>query len=131
MIIVDTSVWIDYFRGVNSCEVALLKEGLKNNLRIILTELILTEILNGINKEADYRRVLSYLSTLVVIRPAGLHTYLKSSKIFRTCKKNGYGHIPIVDCLISAMAIEMHASVLSTDKHFKIIAKYFPSLKLL
>lgn len=64
MILVDTSVWIDFFNGTESKEKDQLHQLISSNTRICLTDLILTEILQGIRDDHQYERVKKHLATI-------------------------------------------------------------------
>ncbi|WP_399538603.1 PIN domain-containing protein [uncultured Paenibacillus sp.] len=67
MILVDTSVWIDFFNGTESLEKDQLRQLIISNTRICLTDLILTEILQGIRDDHQYERVKNTLLQLNIL----------------------------------------------------------------
>ncbi|KMP10736.1 pilus assembly protein [Candidatus Nitromaritima sp. SCGC AAA799-A02] len=118
MIVVDTSVWIDFFRGKNSSQRRTLHELIEEEEDIALTEIILTEILRGIKEDRDYRKIKKFLLDFPVSRPQGIETYLKAAQIFRDCRKKGKTIRKTVDCIISAICIENHYILLHNDNDF-------------
>lgn len=122
MILVDTSVWIDFFRGHNSKECLALQNLLVNEADISIAEIIFTEILQGIREDKDFRRVRDFLCEIPVEKPKGLQTYLAAAEIYRNCRKKGKTVRKTVDCLIAAICIENNRELLHKDSDFDQIA---------
>ena len=89
MILVDTSVWIDFLRGVESVHRQTLHRLIEDEEDISITEIILTEILQGIKKDKDFHTIKDYLLEFPIHRPKGVETYLKAARIYRDCRKKG------------------------------------------
>ncbi len=119
MIVVDTSIWIDFFRGHKP---HTLHQLIKEEEDLALTEIIITEILQGIKKDKDYKKVKSFLLDFPVYQPKGLETYLKAAQIYRDCRKKGKTVRKTVDCIIAAICIEHHQILLHNDRDFDQIA---------
>lgn len=122
MIVVDTSIWIDFFRGNKSPLHQLIEED------IALTEIILTEILQGIKTDKDYKKLQSLLLEFPLLRPKGLETYLKAAQIFRDCRKRGKIVRKTIDCIIAAVCIENKQTLLHNGSDFDQI-EYCAALK--
>jgi hypothetical protein len=88
MILVDSSVWIQYFNGQSSWQTDLLDD-LLSNVTIIMGDLILTEVLQGFRTEKDYQQAKSYLSNLRFQQLGGYDIAIKSADNYRTLRKNG------------------------------------------
>ena len=121
MIVVDTSVWIDFFRGKNSIQRHTLHKLIAEEEDIALTEIILTEILQGIKEDKDYKKIKTYLLEFPVHRPMGLETYLKAAQLFRKCRQKDKTVRNTVDCIISAICIENNQILLHNDSDFDLI----------
>lgn len=121
MILVDTSVWIDFLRGANSQERQTLHRLIEEEEDISITEIILTEILQGIKEDKDFKRVKDYLLEFPIHRPKGTETYLKAAEIYRTCRKKGKTVRKTVDCIIAAICIENDLTLLHKDSDFELI----------
>ena len=128
MILVDTSVWINYFRGHDSSETVALTETIQNNEDVCVSGIIFTEILQGIPDDKEYRSVKALLNTFVFL-PMPLEAYGLAADIYRHAKKKGHTIRNTVDCLISACAITHEVPLLQEDKDYLTIAK-FSKLKL-
>ena len=129
MILVDTSVWIDFFAGRDLPYVAKLEQSILDNEDLALSGIILTEILQGIPDDTTYRRVRRYLSALIML-PMPESVFVRAADIYRKLRKQGITIRKTNDCIIAATALEHHCQLLHNDKDFKPIAKHF-SLKVL
>ncbi len=121
MILVDTSVWIDFLKGAESRERHALHRLIEEEEEISITEIVLTEILQGIKEDEDFKRVKDYLLEFSVHGPKGIETYLKAAEIYRECRKKGKTVRKTVDCIIAAMCIENSLTLLHKDNDFDII----------
>jgi hypothetical protein len=121
MILVDTSVWIDFLKGVNSRERRTLHRLIDEEEDISITEIILTEIFQGIKEDKDFKTVKDYLLEFPVHRPKGTETYLRAAEIYRDCRKKGKTVRKTVDCIIAAICIENGLTLLHKDSDFELI----------
>jgi predicted nucleic acid-binding protein len=121
MILVDTSVWIDFLNGINSKERHTLHRLIEEEEDISLTEIVVTEILQGIKDDENFKRVKDYLLEFPIHRPKGTETYLKAAEIYRDCRKKGKTIRKTVDCIIAAICIENGLTLLHKDIDFDII----------
>lgn len=128
MILVDTSVWIDFFAGHDLPHVASLEQSILNNEDLALCGIILTEILQGIADDRTHRRVRHYLSPLVML-PMPESVFVRAADIYRKLRKHGITIRKSNDCIIAATALEYHCQFLHNDRDFMPIAKYY-SLKV-
>lgn len=123
MILVDTSVWIDFLRGSDSRERHALHRLIEEEEDISVTEIILTEILQGIKEDKDFKRVKGYLLEFPVHKPKGIETYLKAAGIYRDCRKKGKTVRKTIDCIIASICIENDLILFHKDNDFDIIEK--------
>lgn len=124
MILVDTSVWIDFFRGSESGRT--LHRLIDEEESLGLTGIHLTEILQGIKDEQMHHRIQKHLLTFPVFLTKGIDTYLHASDIFRICRRRGKTIRKTMDCIIAAIAIENKLILLHHDRDFDQIAKCTP-----
>lgn len=129
MILVDTSVWIDFFAGRDLPHVATLERLIIDNEDLALCGIILTEILQGIADDTTHRRVQRYLGPLLML-PMPDRVFVRAADIYRKLRKTGITIRKSNDCIIAATALEHHGQLLHNDKDFRPIAKHFP-LKLI
>lgn len=122
MILVDTSVWIDFLRGIDSPERRTLHRLIEEEEDISMTEIVLTEILQGIKEDEDFQKIRDYLLELPIQRPKGTETYLKAAQIYRDCRKKGKTARKTVDCIIAAICMENDLTLLHKDADFDMIS---------
>ena len=121
MILVDTSVWVDYFRGVDSPEARWLSSAVAADADLCICGVVLTEILQGIGSESRYRKVRQSLEPLLYM-PASQNAYYLAADIYRAARKQGYTIRNTVDCIIAACAITNNARLVQKDKDYITIA---------
>jgi len=124
MILVDTSVWIDFLRGANSAHRLILHRLIDEKEDISITGIILTEILQGIERDGDFQAIREYLLEFPIYDAKGIGTYLKAAQIYRDCRKKGKTIRKTVDCVIAAVCIENDLILLHKDRDFDLIEGY-------
>ncbi len=125
MIVIDTSVWIDFFRGNKSEKVNQLKLILNSDETIVIPAIIYVEILQGIKEEKRYNKIKSFLDTFKFIPFSDKKTFLKAVKIYRVCRNKGFTIKNTIDCLIASVVTENDFTFLHNDRDFRIINKFF------
>ncbi len=125
MILVDTSVWIDFFAGRDLPHVARLEQSILDNEDLALSGIILTEILQGIRDDTTYWCVRRYLSALIML-PMPESVFVRAADIYRKLRKQGITIRKTNDCIIAATALEHRSLLLHNDKDFIPITKHFP-----
>ena len=123
MIVVDSSVWIDYFNGVENRETALLDDFLGEEL-IVIGDLILTEVLQGFRSEQDVRKARAALDTLVLEPMVGRDIALKSAGNYRALRARGVTVRKTIDMLIGTFCMENGHRLLHRDRDFDPIEKH-------
>jgi len=122
MILVDTSVWIDFLKGVNSKERRILHRLIEEEADLAVAEIILTEILQGIRGDDDFKKTRDSLLAFPLYKPKSTETYLKAAGIYRDCRKQGKTVRKTVDCLIAALCLEHNLTLFHKDRDFDRIA---------
>ena len=125
MVIVDTSVWIDFLQGRETKEVEELESLLSQEKDVFITGIIVQEILTGIKEKKDRIRVRKELEHFILINPT-LETHIQAAEIFDACKKKGFTIRSVIDCLIAALAIEYELTLLERDKDYSYMTKVIP-----
>ncbi len=118
MILVDSSVWIDYFLGHNTPQVEILDKSLGVNT-IGIGDLMLTEVLQGFRADKDYRIARSIMDELIVFEMLGKEMAIKSAENFRRLRKKGITVRKTADVIIATYCIEHDLPLLFSDKDFK------------
>ncbi len=123
MILVDTSVWIDFLAGIDTLHRRILHRLIEKEEEICITEIILTEILQGIKEDTAYETTKNYLLEFPIISPKGNKTYISAAGIYRKCRKQGKTIRKTIDCIIAAIAQENNLTILHNDSDFEIIKR--------
>jgi predicted nucleic acid-binding protein len=118
MILVDSSVWIDYFSGNGTREAELLDETLGNRA-VAIGDLILTEVLQGFRQDRDYKTARSLLEELTIFELLGREMAVKSAENFRKLRKKGVTIRKTADVIIASFCIEHRLPLLFSDKDFR------------
>jgi predicted nucleic acid-binding protein len=119
-------VWVDFFRGADTRVNRTLRRLIDDEEDLCLTSLNLTEILQGITRDAVYEETRRHLIEFPIFEPEGLSTYLHAADIYRTCRRRGKTIRSTIDCLIAAIAIEHDLVLLHNDRDFAHIATCAP-----
>ena len=117
MIMVDSSVWIDYFNGIETPETNLLDKSL-GFTPIAIGDLILTEVLQGFRSDSDYRKAKGLLLALDFFEIAGQTIALKSAENYRVLRQKGITIRKTIDTIIATYCLEMGIPLLFSDKDF-------------
>jgi predicted nucleic acid-binding protein len=117
MILVDSSVWIDYFNGRETEQTSRL-DGLLSEELLGVGDLILAEVLQGFREDRDYQTARRLLTSLTVFELLGTSMAIKSADNFRALRKQGITIRKTTDVIIATFCIEYHHALLFTDKDF-------------
>jgi predicted nucleic acid-binding protein len=121
--LVDTSVWIDYFNGYRSPETDYLADAIDAALPIIIPGIVLTEILLGLRNEAEAARIANLLSAFDPAPNPERKDYIEAATIYRQCRRQGFTIRSTVDCLIAQICLRNNYPLLTKDRDFKAIAR--------
>ena len=125
MILVDTSVWIDYFNGVENRQTETLDRILSEQ-SVLIGDIILTEILQGFDSDKDYRLAKQALDPLDCVHLGGKSLAIEAASNFRYLRSKGITIRKTVDMLIASWCIEHDVELLHNDKDFDRIARELP-----
>jgi predicted nucleic acid-binding protein len=117
MILVDSSVWIDYFNGKRTSKTDWLDSALGNE-PIITGDLILTEVLQGFQDDDDFSTARKLLLSFPLMEMVGEELAIKSAMNYRFLRKNGVTVRKTIDVMIGTFCIHHHLSLLHDDKDF-------------
>ena len=121
MVLVDTTVWIDFFAGRDRPHTAALQALIERDGDLCLCGVILAEVLQGIRADSEYRKTRLYLDVLVFL-PMHRGVFVRSAEIYRSLRKQGITIRKPVDCMIASVAIEYDLPLLHNDRDFNRIA---------
>lgn len=117
MVIVDTTVWIDYLRGTDNPETIWLDQELTRQ-RLGLTDLILCEVLQGVSEPALFVQVRDELLTFHLFETGGKEIAIASALSYRTLREQGYTVRRTIDCLIATFCLQAGHELLHRDRDF-------------
>jgi len=117
LILVDSSVWIDYFRGADTSQAERL-DGLLGSELVAIGDLMLTEVLQGFTDERDFAQVLDLLGTLEQVDIGGREIAVQAARNFRELRAKGITVRKTIDTLIATRCIEEHLPLLYSDRDF-------------
>jgi predicted nucleic acid-binding protein len=123
MVIVDTTVWIDYFRGAINPETEWLDHELTRQ-RLGLTDLILCEVLQGIVDDRTFGQIEEELSALQVFSGGGAPMAVASARNYRNLRARGFTVRKTIDCLIATFCLETGHQLLHRDRDFDLFERY-------
>jgi len=117
VVIIDTTVWVDYFHGVDNSETQWLDTELDRE-RIGLTDIILCEVLQGVRDDVVAKAVERSLLKLEVFEPGGIALAREAAHNYRALRRRGYTVRKTIDCLIATFCLRGDHSLLHRDRDF-------------
>lgn len=125
MILVDTSVWVDFLNSKRGPTGNELERLIRSNAPVVLTGVVVTEVLQGLQQDVDL--VTRLLTHWPLIEPEGFVTYEAAAAIYRMARGRG-ATLSTIDALIAALALENDAALFSLDRDFERLT--FTGLRL-
>jgi len=122
MVIVDTTVWVDYLQGVRNAETDWLNAELDRQ-RLGLTDIILCEVLQGVPDDLIARQVDAALTKCEVFDMGGVALAREAARNYRTLRSRGYTVRKTIDCLIATFCLRGHHALLHRDRDFEPFEK--------
>jgi predicted nucleic acid-binding protein len=123
MIVVDTSVWIDYFNGRSTPSTNLL-DSLLARERLAVGDLILAEVLQGFRSDLDFRRALEFLSAFEFQTMVGREVAIDSARNYRSLRARGISVRKTIDVMIGTFCIKSGHQLLHADRDFDPMERY-------
>lgn len=120
-VLIDTSVWIDYFRKITP-EVETRVELLIIQSEIVVPKIVLAELIQGIRDKREVETLKEHFKPFTLLGEK-VKTWEKAGYLSFKLKKKGIT-VNLTDCYISILAKEHHCHIYSLDKHFKLIAAH-------
>jgi len=117
VILVDSSVWIDYFRGVSTSQTDLL-DTLLGAQPLAIGDLVLTEVLQGFTSDRDFNAALGLLTALTIVDIAGQDMAVQAARNFHALRAQGVTVRKTIDTLIATRCIESGHVLLYSDRDF-------------
>jgi predicted nucleic acid-binding protein len=122
VIVVDTSVWIDFFRDSGTWQVEHLAQLIADDEPVALTDIVFTEILQGLSSDREARRVERRLCAFDVLRLDDLDDFRRAASLYRQARTAGIIIRRTLDCLIASVCVRHDVPVLHADADFDRLA---------
>lgn len=122
MVVVDTSVWVDVLNENDTPEAALCVQLLKDGAPVALTDVILTEILQGLRTDAEARQVEEHLRAFPILRLDSVDDFSLAASLYRQARRAGITIRKTLDCLIAAPCVREGIPILHADADFDRLA---------
>jgi len=123
MILVDSSVWVDYFNGKATPQTDWLDSALGKEV-IVVGDLILTEVLQGFQRDRDFKKAKELLLDFPLWEMLGQELAIKSASNYCYLRKKGVTVRKTIDVIIGTFCLHHHLSLLHDDRDFDPIEKY-------
>ncbi|MBN2569526.1 MAG: PIN domain nuclease [Deltaproteobacteria bacterium] len=123
MILVDSSVWIDYFNGKRTPQTDWLDSSLGNTPIIIICDLVLTEVLQGFQSDKDFKTARNILLGIPFMSIGGQALAIESAENYRFLRKHGVTVRKTIDVIIGTFCIHHRLSLLHDDRDFDPMVK--------
>ncbi len=123
MVIVDTTVWVDYFQGTRNPETDWLNIEL-DRPRLGLTDLILCEVLQGVRDDVAAKEVGRDLLRLEVFQTGGVTLAREAARNYRVLRSRGHTVRKTIDCLIATFCLRGQHSLLHRDRDFDAFEQF-------
>ncbi len=121
MILIDSSVWIDFFNASPGPAGAGLKRLIEQSEPVVLSGIIVTEVLQGLKRDVEPIEVC--LGRFDLLEPQGYSTYRRAAVIYRLARAFGVT-LATVDALIATLAIENGAALFTLDRNFTQMTRF-------
>jgi len=120
-VLIDTSVWIEYFKGVDR---GLLKrvDELLGGSGVYVPKVVIAELIQGVRSNKEVSVIEEFIGAFNIIDQTG-ETWLRAGRLSFSMKKKGIT-INIVDCYIAILAMENDCKIFSLDTHFEVIKRF-------
>jgi predicted nucleic acid-binding protein len=126
VILVDTSAWIELLRGTGHPAHTTLRHHLERRAALATTEPVVMELLAGARSAPERARLRARLTALPLLSVQGLADFEAAADLYRACQGRGATVRKLIDCLIAAVAIREHSTVLHNDRDFDVLARHTP-----
>lgn len=122
-VLVDSSVWVDYFNGSEGRHVELLANAL-SQAEVCVCSPIIQEVLQGIRNDSDHLRTKRYILDLKILEADPLLVAIESAELYRFLRRKGVTIRKSNDCVIAWFAMRFGVKLLQCDRDFRTIAAH-------
>ena len=120
-VLVDTSVWVDFFNGFPSAQSAALAELVAGEDELCTCGIIVAEVFQGLRRDKGRDELRSLFRQLVFLEPSGVDVYFHAADLYRALRKKGKTIRSTIDCLVASIAEENACALLARDRDLETI----------
>lgn len=122
-VLIDTSVWADFFNGFASPHEKALTRLIAADDEIYTCGVIVSEVFQGLRQERGRAEIVRLFRQLLFLEPSGIDAYLRAASVYRSLRRRGVNVRSTIDCLIAVIAEENGCDVLARDRDLDSILK--------
>lgn len=124
--VVDTSVWVDLLNGRRNAQAECLARAIDDGALVLVPGLVLTEILQGLQSEADAKRIAELMLAFPAPPELEAEDYRRAAALYRACRARGVTPRSTIDCVIAQICLKMNVPILARDRDYHAIARVAP-----
>ena len=130
MLLVDSTVWIDWLRG-NDTDAVRFVQSRESQEELALTQMIYLEVLQGVTSQRQFEATRRVLGAQTLVQPLEpIATFEDAAQLYRSARRQGFTIRKSADCLIAAIALEQNALLVHNDRDFLALQKADTRLRL-
>ena len=122
-VLVDTSVWVDFFNGHPSKEAEVLARLIWEGADLLTCGLVVSEVLQGLRKAKSLLTIERHFREMEWLTPKEPETYIEAADLFRRLRARGLTIRSTIDCVIASLAAHHNALILSKDRDLTLIVE--------
>jgi predicted nucleic acid-binding protein len=122
-VLVDTSVWVDFFNGHPSKEADRLAQLIREDADLVTCGLIVSEVLQGLRQAKSLSTIEMRFREMEWLSPREPGTYIEAAALFRRLRVRGLTIRSTIDCVIAKLAAEHNALILARDRDLTLIVE--------
>ena len=126
----DTSVWIDFFSGIDTNQTILLTKYIENDLSVFICPVILQEVLQGVGNDEHYQKIKNSLLEFNILNEEPIEEAIGAANIYRKLRKKGLTIRKSNDCLIAWFSIKNSLEIVHNDRDFDVILNNIELLRI-
>lgn len=120
-VLVDTSVWADFFNGAPTAEAEVLSRLIVDEVELVTCGVVIAEFFQGLREAKTMRTLERHFRDMVCLAPRDPETYFAAAELYRTLRARGVTIRSTIDCLIACIAVENDVLLLARDTDMKRI----------
>jgi predicted nucleic acid-binding protein len=124
-LLVDSTVWIDFFKGKKTAHTEKLEQAIHNREDLCCCGFILAEVLQGIRDEREFASIKKHFENLIYLDDDRT-TFELGAAIYRELRRKGITIRNSIDCLIAAVVLQQGVRFLENDRDYEFIGQHYP-----